>query len=195
MLRVIGQLLLAWGLWGFLQRRYGQVLFGALGMGLVWYGASEAEKYLLLTEKTDYLAVLLVIKNAGYGIVLFIFLLWPFIFRGEKKQKRETPRTINALKPRRRKWLKRLRLPKWKRGSTINWERRNPLRLIRAGGWRLINHLPWREKEPAAQSPQQTKTHPWEDEKAPPSGDGFDHIRERGFARSEAEIKRDELGE
>ena len=60
---------------------------------IVWYGASEAEKYLLLTEKTDYLAALLVIKNAGYGIVLFIFLLWPFIFRGEKKQKSETRST------------------------------------------------------------------------------------------------------
>ena len=84
MSRLLGRLLVAWGLWKYIQGRAGQYLFGVTSLALVWYLSGEAEEYFRLTGQLDLLPALLIVKNVAYVIALIIFLAWSFLFTRSK---------------------------------------------------------------------------------------------------------------
>ncbi|MBF2754694.1 MAG: hypothetical protein ISN29_05470 [Gammaproteobacteria bacterium AqS3] len=80
MWKTLAKSLVAWTFWRAIRERLGQFAFGVIGFFLVYYANGEVREYFELKNNTEYLATLLIVKNAAYLLVLAIFLLWPFLF-------------------------------------------------------------------------------------------------------------------
>ena len=98
MLKFFTRLLVGLGLWTYFRGRVGQYVFLILGIFLVWYAASEVEKFLKLTENESYLASLLVFKNTLYLLVVAGFVSWPFIFSNTKQKSNVKVEKSSAIK-------------------------------------------------------------------------------------------------
>lgn len=80
MFKLLSRLLIAWGVWRYIQGRVGQYAFGAVSLSAIWYVTGQVEAYFLLTKRADLLPSLLIVKNLLYISALILFLAWPFFF-------------------------------------------------------------------------------------------------------------------
>ena len=86
-------LIIGFRIWTFLRLRIRRISFVAIGFLFVTYVNGEIEKLLDLSNNSDGLFALIIVKNLAYVFLIGVFFLWPLWGQSEKAQ--EQPTSIN----------------------------------------------------------------------------------------------------